>query len=365
MTIICGNCLDILPTLPAESVQCVVTSPPYWGLRDYGTAEWVGGDAECDHNPQKPDGGARADRALPLGRGGMYRDVCGKCGATRVDSQLGLENTPEEYVAALVNVFREVRRVLRDDGVVFLNLGDSYAGSNCGSNDHRDNGASLSKNDAKYQGQKPSLPIGFKPKGLMGIPWCVAFALQAGGWYLRQDIIWAKPNPMPESVTDRCTKSHEYLFLLTKNAQYYYDADAIKEPANVATQRSKSVKATQAVGNTSAGDRRINYEKKRHVVTVRNKRDVWFIATKPFKGAHFATFPPALVEPCILAGSKPGDVVLDPFSGAGTVGVVAKQYGRNYIGIELNPEYNEIARARIDSVNNDKVIYMKDAQCIN
>lgn len=348
-TLIQGDCLQVLPTLPADSVQCVITSPPYLGLRDYGTAKWEGGDANCNHNPQKPDGGARADRTLPLGRGGVYHSVCAKCGAVRVDSQLGLEPTPDEYVANLVAVFREVRRVLRPDGVVFLNLGDSYAGSNCGSNDYRDNGASLSKNDAKYQGQKPGLPSGLKPKDLIGIPWRTAFALQADGWWLRQDIVWAKVNPMPESVIDRCTKSHEYLFLLSKSAHYYFDNEAIKEPANIATQRSNPVNATEAIGNMSTGDRRINYEKNRHVVSTRNKRDVWFIATRPYKGAHFATFPPALVEPCIKAGSKPGDMVLDCFSGAGTVGVVCKQYGRDFIGIELNQEYNNLAKARIDA----------------
>jgi DNA modification methylase len=232
---------------------------------------------------------------------------------------------------------------------VWLNLGDSYAGSNCGSNDYRNNGASLSKNDAKYQGQKPGLSNGLKPKDLMGIPWRVAFALQADGWWLRQDIVWAKANPMPESVTDRCTRSHEYVFLLSKSAKYYYDAEAVKEPANIVTQRFKPVNATEAIGNMSTGDRRINYEKNRHIVATRNKRDVWFIATHPYKGAHFATFPPALVEPCIKAGSKPGDMVLDCFSGAGTVGVVCKQYGRDFIGIELNQEYNNLAKARIDA----------------
>jgi DNA modification methylase len=274
-----GNCLEVLPTLAAESVQCVVTSPPYYGLRSY-----------LDDNDSLKS------------------------------HELGCEPTPEAYVANLVALFREIRRVLRDDGTVWLNLGDSYAGNGAfsqGATDadirHATVGALLSKAQRRI-GAVDNL----KPKNLMGIPWRVAFALQADGWWLRQDIIWAKPNPMPESVTDRCTKSHEYIFLLTKSARYYYDSEAIKEPGAVIE------------GN------------------VRNRRDVWTVATRPYAEAHFATYPPELVEPCIKAGSKPGDIVLDPFNGAGTTGLVAIEQGRSYIGIELNPEYIELTRKRFN-----------------
>jgi DNA modification methylase len=219
-----GDCLDILPTLAAGSVHCVVTSPPYYGLRDYGTADWDGGDAECDHVQRTNKHGGTSNRPGLESQTYEYRDICGKCGAVRVDRQIGLEQTPEEYVAKLVAVFREVRRVLRDDGVCFLNLGDSYAGA--GYSNHANTGGAQVEQGGK---QRHLTGTGLKNKDLIGIPWRVAFALQADGWYLRQDIIWAKPNPMPESVTDRCTKAHEYVFLLTKAARYWYDNEAVKE----------------------------------------------------------------------------------------------------------------------------------------
>ena len=226
--------------LASKSVHTIVTSPPYYGLRDYGTAKWEGGDSECDHiqgldNPRS---------SRPAGRfhGGddkfittPYKDVCGKCGAIRIDEQIGLEQTPDEYIANLVTVFRECKRILRDDGTLWVNIGDSYSGSGNGSGDYREDGASISKNDAKYGTHKPGTPNGLKPKDLIGIPWMLAFALRADGWYLRQDIIWAKPNPMPESVKDRCTKSHEYIFLLSKSARYYYDNEAVKDSAKDST----------------------------------------------------------------------------------------------------------------------------------
>jgi DNA modification methylase len=391
--ILLGDVRDTLARLPDASVQCCVTSPPYWGLRDYGTAKWDGGDPACDH--LAPLGGGTA--ATGLQRDGrseearqrtaesvvgdrrqQYRSLCGKCGASRTDKQIGLEPTPKSYEAALVDVFREVRRVMRDDATLWINLGDSFHGKN-----------------------------------LVGIPWRVAFALQRDGWYLRSDIIWSKPNPMPESVTDRPTKAHEYLFLLTKSARYYYDSNAIRE--------------AHQFGDTQRGVRRTDSPQAKHGganhmephADGRNKRSVWHVATQPFSGAHFATFPEALIEPCILAGtsekgqcpacgapwvrvvergfvgqSNPygpsqrvqgnrtalngramarrnatrehkthwqpscacaaGDpipqTVLDPFTGSGTTGAVAIRHQRSFIGCELNADYMALARTRIGGV---------------
>lgn len=255
-----GNCLDILPTMQAGSVNCCVTSPPYFGLRDYGN-----------------------------------------------DEQIGLEETPEAFVESMVNVFREVKRVLADDGTLWLNLGDSYG----------------------------------KGKQLLGIPWRVAFALQQDGWYLRQDIIWSKPNPMPESVTDRCTKAHEYIFLLSKNAKYFYDGDAIREPYAGAMYEGSN---NGAVVNGDRNDkgRKIGMSNP----DGRNKRSVWEVASQPYSGAHFATFPPDLIKPCILAGCLVGGTVLDPFGGSGTTGMVALELGRSAELIELNPDYVGIIKGR-------------------
>ena len=268
VNLVLGDCRNVLPTLPAGSVHCCVTSPPYFGLRDYGH-----------------------------------------------ENQIGLERTPEAFVQELVEVFREVRRVLRDDGTLWLNLGDSYNAYNA------NRGASTSISDGTAGRGHPTHRRGLttptlKNKDLIGIPWRVAFALQSDGWYLRQDIIWHKPNPMPESVTDRCTKAHEYLFLLSKGARYHFDSEAIKEPATKGA--------------------------------TRNRRSVWSVTTKPFKGAHFATFPPDLIEPCILAGCPAGGTVLDPFMGSGTTAAVSLQHGRQFVGVELNPEYLELARRRVD-----------------
>jgi DNA modification methylase len=386
-----GDVLSCLSTLPYQSVHCVVTSPPYFGLRDYGHT-----------------------------------------------GQIGLESSPLEFVERLVEVFREVRRVLRDDGTLWLNLGDSYAGA--GYANHKINGqewydnANLDKRTDRQQSLKKACQVeGIKPKDLVGIPWRVAFALQADGWYLRSDIIWHKPNPMPESVTDRPTKSHEYLFLLTKSPRYFYDAEAIKEPCSDAMYRQvkdgyngKGTKdyAGAGVQNPSSVKSRI-IAKARQLggILTRNKRSVWTITTQSFKGAHFAVFPEKLVEPCVLAGTSevgvciacgapwvrvvqktggrdwhkdrmiegvlPGDVageggnkrgrsheplgsscsstvdwratcdcpfddptaatVLDPFAGSATTGVVALKHGRNFIGIELNPEYAALAKQRLDT----------------
>jgi len=296
-----GDCREILRTLPECSVQTCVTSPPYWGLRDYG-----------------------------------------------VDGQLGLEQTPEEYVAEMVGVFRDVRRVLRDDGTLWLNLGDSYASKTKGSG-----GAGKStlgpNGDLQNIGFQKFEPREFDPglagKQLVGIPWRVAFALQADGWYLRSDIIWSKPNPMPESVTDRPTKAHEYIFLLAKSERYFYDAEAIQEralqPAGDA-RLTGQIKAA-VLGHTSSTSKLGANEGS----PFRNRRSVWRVATSPYDGAHFATYPPKLIEPCILAGSREGDLVLDPFTGSGTTAQVALSYKRRFVGCELNPAYAELARKRL------------------
>ncbi|KKM62231.1 hypothetical protein LCGC14_1523820 [marine sediment metagenome] len=348
-----GHVNDKLKEIPKESVQCVVTSPPYWGLRDYGTASWEGGDENCDH--LQPHGKPRNERPnkteCGIGKGGnqfdaqelkQYNGVCKKCGAKRIDHQLGLEPTPEEYVEKLVEVFRGIRRVLKQDGTVFLNLGDSYNGSGGPGNQW--------DNKAKKGGfKKFNNPMrdykGLKPKDLVGIPWRVAFALQADGWWLRQDIIWHKPNPMPESVTDRCTKSHEYIFLLTKSAKYYYDTDAIAETTMTYdnSNRNRDVsKLNNTPGRTRMGGLKTNqYEK-------RNKRSVWTINTQPYKEAHFAVFPPEIPELCITAGSEEGDTILDPFFGSGTTGWVAQRLMRKWIGIELNEDYIKLAEERFD-----------------
>lgn len=304
-----GDCLAQLKTLPDASVQCCVTSPPYWGLRDYG-----------------------------------------------VDGQIGLEATPDAYVQKMVEVFREVKRVLRDDGTCWLNLGDSYSGSGkgcMGDGTPSDRGsAKQGTNRGTAVGVFPETESGLKPKDLVGIPWRVAFALQADGWYLRSDIIWHKPNPMPESVTDRPTKSHEYMFLLTKSERYFYDHEAIQEAL---TRPDEGERKTPA--RFGGADKFVEAKKQSRLHSgneylgtangKRNKRTVWTIATQPYAEAHFATFPPKLIEPCILAGSRPGDVVLDPFAGAGTTLYVAKELGRQFIGIELNPNYIGLIEKRL------------------
>lgn len=329
-----------------------MTSPPYWGLRDYGTAQWEGGEEGCEHYPpaRKPGeakastlgGGKTVIYAQEIGVN-AYRNVCGKCGARRIDSQLGLEETPAEYIEKMVAVFREVWRVLRDDGTLWLNLGDSYAGHNLpGWRDGNEakNGGVSNKNGVGYV-------LGLKPKDLCGIPWRIAFALQANGWFLRSDIIWHKPNQMPESVTDRPTKSHEYIFLLTKQERYYYDADAIREP-HVRLWDSSNGGNLSPNGNHKANglirERGCEYPLPNPMG--RNKRSVWTIATQPYAEAHFATFPEEIPKLCILAGSKPGDTILDPFAGSGTVGKVALELGRRAILIELNPDYVELAEER-------------------
>ena len=332
-----GDCRDAMRRWAADGVkaQMCVTSPPYFGLRDYGH-----------------------------------------------DGQIGLEQTPEEYIAAMVEVFRCVRDVLADDGTLWLNIGDSYAGGgggNYSAGTRNNSGQNITnvRNRPAWLSQ-----AGLKPKDLIGIPWMLAFALRADGWYLRQDIIWSKPNPMPESVRDRCTKAHEYVFLLSKSDRYYFDHEAIKEPVaastvarlsqpNLANQagsdrvpgktngnmkavRSKAnsfkregSKREQAIPGQAVGTHRPDRAESEYDLDTRNRRSVWTVATRPYKGAHFATFPPALIEPCILAGSRVNDIVLDPFMGSGTTAAVALQHGRQYLGCELNPEYQPLQDARI------------------
>jgi len=304
LKILQGDCVQSLKQLADESVQCCVTSPPYFGLRDYGH-----------------------------------------------DGQIGLEETPDEYVAKIVKVFREVRRVLRKDGTLWLNLGDSYAstGGAHGNRDDNQLGVGAKRTHAFGGGDQQArrAPLGLKPKDLIGIPWRVAFALQADGWYLRQDIIWHKPNPMPESVQDRCTKAHEYVFLLSRSEKYFYNNKSIAEPVA----ESSVKRLTQPNIGNQLGSDRVPGKTNGPMKAVgncdsRNRRTVWTINTQGFKGAHFATFPVELPRLCILAGSKAGDVVLDPFGGSGTTGQVALELGRSAILCELNPEYVELIRRR-------------------
>lgn len=348
--IINGDCLEVVKELEDESIDCVVTSPPYWGLRDYGTASWIGGDPGCPHMRT-----TKISKDTATGHKGMfeqgnvvgdaiYKSECPKCGAIREDNQLGLEETPEEYTANLVKLFSEIRRVLKKEGTVWLNLGDSYTGTGS-KGDLKDpkhpkgrNGQSVAVNN-KIKG--------LKPKDLVGIPWRVAFALQADGWYLRQDIIWSKPNPMPESVTDRCTKSHEYIFLLTKSQHYYFNADAIKEKTTDTTVQRLSQQVESQNGSLRVPFKTNGVMKAVGDTERRNKRDVWSVSTQPYAEAHFAVYPQKLIEPCVLAGCPEGGVVLDPFFGSGTTGFVAKKLNRQYIGIELNPEYIKIADKRL------------------
>lgn len=328
-TLLQGDCIQQLRTIQDGSIHCCVTSPPYWGLRDYG-----------------------------------------------VDGQLGTEPTPEEYVAKMVEVFREVKRVLRKDGTLWLNIGDSYGGARGNISPAPDNKHNHDEADTPGAAKRGTLR-----KQLLGIPWRLAFALQADGWWLRSDIIWAKPNPMPESVTDRPTKAHEYIFLLAKSERYYYDAEAIKEPpahsslkrwaqdtesqngsfrANGGAKTNGPMKAVGAPKkdkqrghsrrHSGFNDRWDQMTKAEQAAMGRNKRSVWEVATQPFSEAHFATFPPKLIAPCVLAGCPEGGTVLDPFAGSGTTLWASEQLERNSIGIELNPEYCEMIRRRMATI---------------
>jgi len=350
-----GDCIESLKKLDEQSINTCITSPPYWGLRDYGTAEWEGGNPDCDHvanpNATKKMGNEEFNKNRPSREStktkGYYEKECPKCGAIKKDSQLGMEDTPEEFVDNLVKVFREVKRVLRDDGTVWLNLGDSYSSGGRTTTTNQ----SL-RGDKDYGVTRPKPSKGIKPKDLIGIPWRVALALQQDGWYLRQDIIWHKPNPMPESVQDRCTKAHEYIFLLSKSQKYYFDNEAIKEDS--VTTNSKGEKGVpngaEHIGKSVAEDPMFQTRhglKNMKPQLKKNKRSVWTVTTKPFKGAHFATFPMDLIEPCVLAGCPVGGVVLDPFSGSGTTGIVAVGHNRDAVLLELNEEYIKLAEQRI------------------
>jgi DNA modification methylase len=389
-----GDCREVLKTLPDASVQCVVTSPPYFGLRDYGTATWVGGNPECDHvvgairtglglerlGERYAGSGHKAAEPKPL----TAKHICPHCGAVRTDSQIGLEASPAEFISEMVAVFREVRRVLRDDGVVWLNLGDSYSlgvGMARGQQYQRHapqksgmwKGTRSEKRDLGNNGVVHD-GTGAKPKDLLMIPARVAIALQADGWFLRSDIIWHKPNPMPESVTDRPTSSHEHVFLLTKKSSYFYDAESVREhiaPSQLGRERSDVIggkswnernqhseggtydtrKLRPSLPKGSFGGKTADQAQPafRADYGSRNLRNVWTIATAPFVDAHFATFPPELAERCIKAGSRPGDTILDPFAGAFTTALVADRLQRDAIGIELNADYVAMARRRIEA----------------
>jgi len=309
-----GDTRTQLRTLADASVHTCVTSPPYYGLRDYG----------CE-------------------------------------GQIGLERTPDEYVAALVDVFREVRRVLRDDGTLWLNLGDSYAGYHGNS---RVADADAPSNKPGYTENMRASTVGMgglKQKDMIGIPWMVAFALRADGWYLRSDIIWSKPSCMPESVKDRPTRAHEYVFLLSKSPSYYYDADAVREPFAESTLTESPIREREAgsafVDGTPGRRKQFGGTNAMPNPKGRNRRSVWTVATQPFAEAHFATMPPALAEPCILAGSGVDGVVLDPFGGAGTTALVARRNGRRFVHIELNPEYMAIAKRRLDGVGFQSTLF--------
>jgi len=349
-TILFGNCQDTLKEFAPNSARTCVTSPPYYGLRDYGTATWIGGDPNCNHRRDSKvkaencnTGHKNHDEMYGVGDA-IYKTVCPKCGAIRQDSQIGLEETPEEYIESLVNVFRSVRDVLTDDGTLWVNLGDSYYNYRPGKGQsYPKQSVSKTKQDLPDECNKRGNKLdGLKEKDLIGIPWLFAFAMRNDGWYLRQDIIWHKPNPMPESVRDRCTKSHEYIFLFSKNRKYHYDNEAIKEPAKDwgTRDRTNGKYHNEGTGLQPHSGHTKSYPTK-------NKRSVWSVTVKPYKEAHFATYPPDLIEPCILAGSEEGDTVLDPFMGAGTTAAVAKSLNRHYIGCELNEDYGNLIQKRI------------------
>jgi DNA modification methylase len=365
------DCSEGLKTLPDNSVDYCVTSPPYYGLRDYGTATWVGGNLDCQHSEREESGFENSKQASNRGNGKkLPKGVCPKCGAVRIDRQIGLEETPEAYISKLVEVFTEVYRILKPTGTLWLNIGDSYWGgkgysaSSAGIYQYarRKEGKSITHGYSNFGGNGTIRPTDrkheyIKAKDLIGIPWMLAFELRRAGWYLRQDIIWHKPNPMPESVKDRFTKAHEYIFLLTKSAKYYFNP--IKEPqsGNTHLRFSKDVElGLDNVPRTNQNTKEHNrpgyknyreYTPKTFLEGGRNKRDVWTVCTKAEKESHFAVFPSKLIVDCIKAGCPENGIVLDPFMGSGTTAVVSRKLNRNYIGFELNPEYVEISNRKI------------------
>ena len=355
-----GDAVEVLKSLPEESVDCCVTSPPYYALRDYGTGHWEGGNPDCPHyrTTKRSDLTATGHKAMmdngsPVGDA-IYKSVCPLCGAVRVDKQIGLEESPEEYIEKLVGVFHEVKRVLKRDGTLWVNIGDSYWGSGSRGFDFTN---TFTEASMIQQGSKGTIDLSnlpplkgdngkYKNKDLIGIPWMLAFALRDDGWWLRQDVIWAKPNPMPESVTDRCTKSHEYIFLLSKSNKYYFDYKAIQEEAIYAGdnrgERTDSRRGTymnSMSGNT--GD-------------YRNKRDVWCVNVgsgyKDEGSSHYATYNEKLIEPCVLASSRVGGIVLDPFNGTGTTGATSLHLGRKYLGIDLSEKFIDMSSRRLQAI---------------
>lgn len=339
-----GDCRDSMRQMAKDGikVQTCITSPPYYGLRDYGTATWEGGDSSCSHKRDSKASDKTITGHVNLEGAvgdGIYKSVCPRCGAKRIDKQIGLEESPQQFVDSLVEVFACVWDILADDGTLWVNLGDSYAGSNGNGSVEQTFGQDKF---VKFKSPTSGNGSGIRPKNLIGIPWRVAFALQDFGWNLRQDIIWHKPNPMPESVQDRCTKAHEYIFLLTKKPKYYFDNESIKEPVKEdwgTRDRADGKYHNEGSGLTPHTGLTKSYE-------MANKRSVWSVNTKPYKGAHFAVYPEELIEPCVLASTKIGDTVLDPFFGSGTTGAVAQKLGRKWIGCELNPDYAELQHER-------------------
>lgn len=353
-----GDAREQMKAIESSSIDCVVTSPPYFNLRDYGTGTWEGGDSDCDHRPskeqrEKRERGKLQGGTATINAADIARAFCPRCGARRIDDQVGMEESPSEYLESLLNIFDEAFRVLKPGGTVWVNLGDSYNAYN----GNRGESTSLS---AKTNDHHVRRPRGFglcaktlPQKCLMGMPWRFALGMIECGWILRSDIIWNKPNPIPESVKDRPTKAHEYLFMFTKSQRYFYDADAIAEPFQT-DEKERYEERAKAIGRGQQGwahargnDRDQSGGFPAPESGKRNRRTVWTITTKPNPEAHFATFPPELPSLCIRAGCPEGGTVLDMFAGSGTTGEVASGIGRNAVLIELSPEYAEIIRKRI------------------
>jgi len=364
-----GNCIDKMKELEDNSIDCVVSSPPYFGLRDYGTAQWQGGDPNCDHSINDKGIDSKKNKLIERTAQHFNWSKCIKCGAKRIDEQFGLEPTYRDYIANTVKVFETFKPKLKDTATIWWNVGDSYASFRpMGTSDNGQYKSGLTGNryathlklnDIGRSGKTSKVPGNhyrgrgkisgcLKPKDLLMIPNRVAIALQEAGWYIRSEIIWHKPNPMPESVRDRPTSCHEKIWLITKNKKYYYDAESIKEPTK--TKPAKKNKMGEGYQADYTKGKRFSEGERVWGSLLKNKRNVWTVTTKPFKGAHFATFPKDLIEPCIKAGCPEGGIVLDPFAGAGTTGLVAKENNRDAILIELNGEYLAMAKKRIEKV---------------
>ena len=341
-----GNCIDKIKELEDNSIDCVVSSPPYFGLRDYGTGKWQGGKEDCPHkrltkiSKNTATGHANMYKHGDVVGDAIYKDICPKCGAKRIDDQFGLEKTYQDYLANTVKVFETFKPKLKDTATIWWNVGDSYSSGSRTSTTNQ----SL-RGNKNYGVTRTPIQKNIKEKDLLMIPNRVAIALQEAGWYIRSEIIWHKPNPMPESVKDRPTSCHEKIWLITKNKKYYYNADAIKEKTLTFDSNIRDRDTTKL--NNTPGRSKMGGLKENNYLT-KNKRNVWTVTTKPFKGSHFATFPKDLIEPCIKAGCPENGTVLDPFGGAGTTGIVSALNNRNAILIELNPEYIKIAEDRIE-----------------